>query len=212
MPIFRNVTSFVHLPDTPRHIIPASRHITQTSHLSRITQTGGFVEDVFSVDSLLGIAQSRLRDADSIPSVQTRQVPAAVRPRQRHPPAADSSRRNDGPLRHPWPCQYLSPSARPPAAVSPDRAVESGTFSADVFTSLTIRGRKVPFKLYEETEDLCDRAVCPIKEGPVAFTYDKLLPKIAPPVSLFDTHPCSIRPRRGTIASRLRQRMRLANC
>lgn len=75
----------------------------------------------------------------------------------------------------------LLPSLCPPEAAL-DRTVESGTFAAEVFTALTIRGRQVPFKVYEESEDLCDRVACPIEKGPVTFTYDKLLPAIAPAV------------------------------
>lgn len=36
--------------------------------------------------------------------------------------------------------------------------------------------------IYEEDDDLCTKAACPIKTGPIEITYLQELPPIAPPV------------------------------
>lgn len=63
-------------------------------------------------------------------------------------------------------------------------SVDGGTFHAEVFVGMSVHGKEIKVKLYEENKDLCSRTTCPIQKGPVEFHYDKKLPPITPPVIL----------------------------
>lgn len=57
-----------------------------------------------------------------------------------------------------------------------DHTMEGGKFFADV--TLVVYHHHVP--MYKEEKDLCRQTSCPIEQGNVTFTYDKVLPSAVP--------------------------------
>ncbi|CAD7698715.1 unnamed protein product [Ostreobium quekettii] len=57
-----------------------------------------------------------------------------------------------------------------------DHTMEGGEFYADV--TLVVYHHHIP--MYKEKKDLCRQTACPIDEGNVTFTYDKVLPPAVP--------------------------------
>ena len=48
--------------------------------------------------------------------------------------------------------------------------------------------------VYQETEDLCTRTTCPVKEGELTLTTEQKLPPVAPPVRFPPPAPAAGRP------------------